>query len=117
MFLIQCISIFNYRTKKLSDLCTIRKTPVEVNEFQELLVTDNHKNVALIQNLAMKQVYRNRQTYNCSFYEWELSKHGMDIIQTHQCLKEQLNDSLYEAVLNDVTMDDSWGNRFKQRYS
>ena len=106
----------NYRTRKLTDLFTGRKTSVEIKEFQKLLITNYHKDTVLIQNLAMKQVHQDRQTYNCLFYEWELSEHGMDIIQTHQCLQHHLNASLYEAVLEDVTMDNSWGNRFKHRY-
>ena len=70
----------------------------------------------MIHNLAMKQVHEDRQTFNCLFYEWELSQHGMDIIQTHKCLQEHLNASMYKAVLENVAMDNSWGNRFKQRY-
>ena len=110
------LTLFNFRTRKLTALCTRRKTPVEILEFQELLITNHHKDTVLIQNLAMKQVHQDKQTYNCLFYEWELSEHGMDIIQTHQCLQHHLNASLYEAVLGDVTMDNSWVNRFKHRY-
>ena len=63
----------------------------------------------------MMQDHKDRQTYNRYFYEWEFYEHGMDIIQTHQCLQDKLNDPLYEAILDDVTSNKSWGNRFKRR--
>ena len=88
---------------------------MEVKQFQESLIINDHKDVVLIQKLAMKQDDKNRQSYNCSFYEWELSHHRMDVIQTHKCLQEQLSTPLYETILDDMTANKSFRNRLKQR--
>ena len=115
LFSMYLVSFYNHRIRKLTYLCARRKPSVEIREFQELLVPDNHKEQFLINNLAMKQSHMNRQSFNCSFYKWELQEHGMDILQAHQCLKDQLNHSLYEAILEDITTNHSWVKRLKRR--